>query len=156
MAVEWAISMYQPPDPSAYNTLVWEIVRQIPEGRVSTYGQIASMIPPPPGLDPEQYRRLSPRWVGSALNATPAGMGIPWQRVINSQGAISLPAGSASADQQRGLLEREGIIFDEHGRVDLNSVGWEGPDPDWLQMHSLLPPRSLRKDAGRPVQPGLF
>ena len=59
------------------------------------------MIPPPPGLDPDQYRRLSPRWAGSAMNACPED--VPWQRVINSQGMISLPPGSATpyAHQQQ-------------------------------------------------------
>src|SRR5687768_213571 len=137
--------MYQSPDPSTYNVLVWEIVKQIPEGQVSTYGQIASMIPPPDGVDPEQYRRLSPRWVGSAMNAVLPGHGIPWQRVINSQGKISLPAGSASADQQRGLLEMEQVEFDEDGKIDLETFGWEGPDPVWLEQNGFLKPRSLRK-----------
>src|SRR5262245_14307949 len=117
--------MFNPPEPDEYNRMVWKIVQQIPEGQVSTYGQIASMIPPPAGVDPEQYRRLSARWVGTAMNRTPSGLGVPWQRVINSQGAISLPGGSASADQQRGLLEREGVSFDSNGRVDFDAVGWD-------------------------------
>jgi methylated-DNA-protein-cysteine methyltransferase-like protein len=149
--------MYNPPDPKSYNALVWEIVKEIPDGIVSTYGQIASMIPPPENVDPEQYLRLSPRWVGTAMNATPSGEGIPWQRVINSQGKISLPKGSSSADQQRGLLEMEGVEFDEQGRVDFEIVGWEGPSEDWLAAHDLLPPRPLKKRSGpQATQPSLF
>ena len=149
--------MYSPPDPKSYNALVWEIVKQIPEGIVSTYGQIASMIPPPEDVEPDQYTRLSPRWVGTAMNATPSGEGIPWQRVINSQGKISLPKGSSSADQQRGLLEMEGVEFDSQGRVDFDVVGWEGPSEDWLITHDLLPPRPLKKRPGPPAtQPSLF
>lgn len=136
--------MYQPPDPGSYNEIVWEIVRQIPEGRVSTYGQIASMIPLPEGVDSEQYDRLGARWVGNAMRQTPAGSQVPWHRVINSQGKISLPRGSASADEQRGRLEMEGVVFDDAGRVDFRLVGWEGPPDDWLGAHGLLPPRSLR------------
>ncbi|HLV43986.1 MAG TPA: MGMT family protein [Aggregatilineales bacterium] len=135
--------MYQPPDPGSYNVLVWEIVRQIPEGRVSTYGQIASMIPPPEGVDPEQYDRLGARWVGNAMRQTPAGSGVPWHRVINSQGRISLPRGSASADEQRGRLEMEGVDFDDTGRVDFRLAGWDGPSAGWLRARGLLPPRPL-------------
>lgn len=136
--------MYQPPDPTTYNAAVWEIVCEIPEGCVSTYGQIASMIPPPEGVAPDQYKRLSPRWVGSAMRATPAGRGVPWHRVINSQGKISLPAGSPGADEQRGRLEMEGVVFSPAGRVNLKKFGWDGPPADWLEQHNYLPPRSLK------------
>jgi methylated-DNA-protein-cysteine methyltransferase-like protein len=135
--------MFQPPDPSAYNPLVWAIARQIPEGRVSTYGQIASMIPAPDGVDPDQYRRLAPRWVGNAMHGCPDD--VPWQRVINSEGKISLPAGSAGADEQRARLEMEGVSFDADGRIDLDRYGWDGPDEQWLAEHGLFKPRSLRK-----------
>lgn len=137
--------MFNPPEPDVYNRIVWKIVQQIPEGKVSTYGQIASMIPPPDGVDADQYLRLSARWVGTAMNRTPSGRDVPWQRVINSQGAISLPKGSASADQQRGLLEREGVQFDGDGRVDFEAVGWDGPDADFLKTNNLLPPKPLKK-----------
>lgn len=149
--------MYNPPDPTGYNRIVWEIVRQIPAGRVSTYGQIASMIPPPAGVDPDQYRRLGARWVGSAMRLTPAGEGIPWQRVINSAGTISLPRGSAGAEEQRALLEMEGVSFTEGGRVDFRQFGWGGPDADWLTAHALFPPRPLASSEDeQSSQPSLF
>lgn len=135
-------AMFSPPDPSTYNPVVWEIVRQIPEGRISTYGQIASMIPPPDGVDPDQYRRLSPRWVGVAMHRCPDD--VPWQRVINGEGRISMPAGSPEADEQRARLEMEGVPF-EDGRVDLEVYGWDGPPEDWLREQGLLKPRSLKK-----------
>ena len=135
---------YQPPNPAAYFNIVWDIVEQIPEGRVSTYGQIASMIPPPDGSDPDQYERLSPRWVGTAMNAS-KDREIPWQRVINGQGKISFPAGSANAETQRAMLEMEGVEFDAQDRVDFEVVGWEGPDDDWLRAHNLMRPKSLKK-----------
>lgn len=131
------------PDPEPFYNLVWEIVQQIPEGRVSTYGQIAVMIPPPEGVSPDTYRRWRAQWVGHAMRAAPAGRGIPWQRVINSQGGISLPAGSAAADEQRGRLEMEGVAFDASGRVDFAEVGWEGPDEAWLEARGLFAPPSL-------------
>ncbi|HQA67220.1 MAG TPA: MGMT family protein [Aggregatilineales bacterium] len=136
--------MYQPPDPAPFNETVWEIVRQIPEGIVSTYGQIASMIPAPPGVPPDQYERLRARWVGNAMRQVPAGSDVPWHRVINSQGTISIPRGSASADVQRARLEMEGVEFDDAGRVDFDRFGWDGPSADWLAAHGLLPPRSLK------------
>jgi methylated-DNA-protein-cysteine methyltransferase-like protein len=145
-----------PPDPDRYFALVWEIVEQIPPGRVSTYGQIASMIPPPPEVEPPQYARLGALWVGKAMNAVPGGSAIPWQRVINSQGKISLPAGSSGAEEQRALLEMEGVAFDDQGRVNLSVVGWEGPPAGWLRARGLSPPRPLKKDAEGGGQLSLF
>ena len=129
--------MWNPPDDDFFET-VWLIVKQIPKGRVSTYGQIASMIPPLSQVTPDEHRRLSPRWVGTAMRNVPDGQAIPWQRVINSQGKISLSG--SSGVRQRQLLEAEGIPFDEKGRVDLGTYGWQGPGDEWLEEHDLLPP----------------
>ncbi|MGA2491075.1 MAG: MGMT family protein, partial [Anaerolineales bacterium] len=52
-----------PPDPIIYNHQVWNIVRQIPSGKVATYGQIARMLPPPEGVDTKSYQAFGPRWV---------------------------------------------------------------------------------------------
>jgi methylated-DNA-protein-cysteine methyltransferase related protein len=109
-----------PPDPQEYNQRVWQLVRQIPPGKVATYGQIALMLPPPAGVDFDSYRAMSPRWVGSAMAACPDN--VPWQRVINSQGKISERPG---AQKQRQLLEQEGVIFVKD-RVDLKKYGWKG------------------------------
>lgn len=136
--------MYRPPDPETFNKVVWAIVRQIPAGRVSTYGQIASMIPPPEGVEPPEYDSVKARWVGVAMRDSPDDL--PWQRVINYQGAISLPKGSAGAEKQRALLEMEGVAFDARGRVDFDTVGWRGPGDIWLADHNLLPPRPLSTD----------
>ena len=139
--------MFQPPDPIPYYEIVWEIVRQIPAGRVSTYGQIASMIPPPEEVEPPSYDRVKARWVGRAMRNVPQGSDVPWQRVIKSQGMISLPKGSAGAEEQRWLLEMEGVAFDDRGRVNFNAVGWDGPDPAWLIDRGLFPPRAINKTA---------
>ncbi len=147
--------MWNPPDPKAFFPTVWLIVQQIPAGKVSTYGQIASMIPPPDGVAPPDYARLGSRWVGTAMNNTPDADKIPWQRVINSQGKISLPPGSPGAHRQRTLLEAEGIVFDESDRVDFNVYGWDGPPEAWRNQHGLFTPRALRKPDG-PTQPKLF
>ena len=110
-----------PPDSVIFNHQVWDIVRQIPPGKVATYGQIARMIPPPEGMDPKAYAAFAPRWVGGAMAACPAD--VPWQRVINSKGEISSRPG---AETQRRLLEEEGVEFDDRARVDLKIYGWQG------------------------------
>jgi methylated-DNA-protein-cysteine methyltransferase-like protein len=127
-----------PPNPQAFNALVWDIARQVPPGRVTTYGQIASMIPPPGTLTLKNYDAFGPRWVGSAMAHCPED--VPWQRVINAQGKISPRPG---AEKQRLLLEQEGIEFKESSGVDLKRFGWQGPDPEWCKAHGLFPPKSL-------------
>lgn len=148
-----------PPDVPIFNHTVWEIVRQIPSGIVSTYGQIASMMPPPEGVEATDYDRLGAVWVGKAMNAVSSNSGtdIPWQRVINAQGGISLPAGSRAAAEQRERLESEGVPFDSKGRIDINTYGWDGPDADWLREHQLLTPKAIKKPkASKPDQLSLF
>jgi methylated-DNA-protein-cysteine methyltransferase-like protein len=118
-------SFTSPPDPIIFQHQVWDIVRQIPIGKVATYGQIARMIPPAPNLDEKAYRAFAPRWVGGAMAACPED--VPWHRVINSKGEISLRPG---AEKQRQLLEEEGIPFDARGRVNLKVFGCKWPDEE--------------------------
>jgi methylated-DNA-protein-cysteine methyltransferase related protein len=148
--------MRTPPDPQAFNQIVWKIAQQIPEGQVSTYGQIASMIPPPEGLLPPQYKRWAAIWVGGAMNATPPDADIPWQRVINSKGMISLPVGSPGAQEQRALLEMEGVVFDDAERIDFERFAWDGPTETWLKENHLWPPKPLRKNPGGDRQMTMF
>ncbi|MGE5072489.1 MAG: MGMT family protein [Anaerolineae bacterium] len=122
-----------PPDPTQFNERVWQLVRQVPRGKVATYGQIALMLPPPQGVDFDSYRAFAPRWVGSAMAACPDD--VPWQRVINSQGKISERAG---AEKQRQLLEEEGVVFVKD-KIDLKKYGWRGLDePDQPTQEKLL------------------
>ena len=122
-----------PPNQQAYYEQVWQLVRQIPRGKVASYGQIAMMIPPPVGVDFDNYKAFSPRWVGGAMAACPDG--VPWQRVINSQGKISERPG---AERQRELLEEEGIEFVKD-KVDFKKYGWKGPgEEDEPRQPSLL------------------
>lgn len=137
---------------AAFQTLVYLIVRQVPRGRVSTYGQVAAMIPPPSGMDLLHFKRIRAQWVGRAMRSAPDG--IPWHRVINSQGHISLPAGSRTGAIQRKRLEAEGVEFDRIGMVDLNRFGWEGPNDAWVRDKHLLPTPSLGKSG--PDQLSLF
>jgi methylated-DNA-protein-cysteine methyltransferase-like protein len=113
-----------PPNQQAYYEQVWDLVRQVPRGKVVTYGQIAQMLPPPPGVEPQEYKAFSPRWVGGAMAACPDD--VPWQRVINSQGKISARPG---AKRQRQLLEEEGILF-VNDKVDLKAYVWRGSDQE--------------------------
>lgn len=122
-----------PPDPQAYYRQVWDLVRQIPRGRVATYGQIAKMIPPPNGVEIEAYAAFAPRWVGGAMAACPDD--VPWQRVINSKGGISERAG---AERQRLLLEQEGVEFDARNRVDMKKYGWTGRGGDPVSVQPKL------------------
>ncbi len=124
-----------PQSIDSFYSSVWKIVQQIPSGKVTTYGQIAALIPCPEGVLPDDYKVYRARWVGNAMAASPQG--IPWQRVINSQGKISL---RLAGDQQRKLLEAEGIAFDAHEQVDLKRFGWKGPSADWLRANDLIPP----------------
>jgi methylated-DNA-protein-cysteine methyltransferase-like protein len=92
--------------------LIWDTVLDIPPGRVASYGQVARVA----GL--EQRARL----VGKALRELPEGSAVPWFRVLNAAGKLSLTREGASL--QRSLLEAEGVIF-ENGRVDLKRFGWQ-------------------------------
>ena len=82
---------------------------------MATYGQIARYID-----------RCTPRMVGFAMAATPQSSGVPWHRVINSKGMISMRANGERDILQQVLLETEGVVFNENGKVDLAEVGWKG------------------------------
>ena len=120
-----------PANRTAYFESVWELVRQIPMGKVSTYGRLAAFLLPPAGMNLRVYEVRGARMVGGAMAACPAD--VPWQRVINSQGKVSQRKGEGG-DKQRMILEAEGIIFDDRERVDLSVFSWEGPSPEWFQM----------------------
>ena len=121
-----------PPNQQVYYEQVWNLVRQIPKGKVAAYGQIALMLPPPNGVELEAYKAFGPRWVGGAMAACPDG--VPWQRVINSQGKISERPG---AEKQRQLLEEEGIVFVKD-KVDLKKYGWRGQGEEDEPGQNLL------------------
>ncbi len=103
---------------SLFRSQGWDIVRQIPSGKIAIYGQIAQLITPSTEIGLRNYIAFSARRVGSAMGACPGV--IPWHRVINAQGKISLHEG---AELQRHLLEAEGIIFDYNQRIDLARFG---------------------------------
>lgn len=98
----------------SYYLRVYEKVREVPPGRVVTYGQIALALGSP----------AAARATGYALHNLPEGSDVPWWRVINTRGAISLKGRGMQADLQRELLEREGVSFDRDGRTDLRAYRW--------------------------------
>ena len=90
---------------------IYHAVSLIPSGRVATYGQIAEKA----GI------RRHARVVGYALHNLPDGSSVPWHRVVNARGMISL---REPATLQRILLEREGVVFNSTGRIDLSIFRW--------------------------------
>ena len=90
----------------------YDLIRQVPEGRVVTYGDIAKLAD-----------CRSARAVGFALNQLPEGSDVPWQRVINSQGKVSPRRNSEGHLVQQLILEEEGITFND-GKVDLSQYRW--------------------------------
>jgi len=112
---------------SSRHQRIYALARQIPEGRVASYGQLAKLA------------GCGARLVGYAMAALPAASDVPWHRVINAGGAISRRRGGGGETRQRALLEAEGVRFDGAGRVDLEAVGWPGPGWDWLERHGYDP-----------------
>ena len=102
-----------PANNKAYQERVFEIVRRIPHGRVMTYGQIAAILG-------EGY---TPRTVGYVMHAAEIE-GVPWQRVINSQGKCSTGRLTIPVNLQQSMLEQEGVRFSEKGKCDLKTFKW--------------------------------
>jgi len=92
---------------------IYILVRQIPAGKVSSYGRIAKII------------GTTARTVGFAMAALPPGSDVPWQRVINSQGKVSRRTDGEGNILQQDLLEQEGVKFNNQGKLDLNSYLYE-------------------------------
>lgn len=91
---------------------VYELVTQIPKGKVSTYGAIG------------KYLNLNPRVVGNILHQNPDPKNIPCHRVVNSRGCLAPSFAFGGEEKQRNLLENEGIIF-EKSRVSLDKYKWK-------------------------------
>jgi methylated-DNA-protein-cysteine methyltransferase-like protein len=107
---------------------VYMLVRQIPPGRVASYGQIAALLGHP----------RAARTVGWALNALveTEAPDVPWHRVINHAGRITIARAGLNPEIQRRLLEDEGVEFDEAGYVDMRRYGWGGLE--WAEVEQIL------------------
>ena len=90
-----------------------QVIKHIPKGKVATYGQIAGLAGNP----------HASRVVVWTLNSSWKTENLPWHRVINSQGTISLKRGQGY-EEQRKLLESEGIVFNENDKIDLKEFQW--------------------------------
>ena len=101
-------------NPTHYQQ-IHDIIRLIPSGNVATYGQIAEIV-----------GNCSARMVGYAASSIPLDSDIPWQRVINYKGRISLRSNGSTELLQQKLLEVEGLKFDQSCRADLEYFRWDG------------------------------
>ena len=93
--------------------LIYDVVKQIPKGKVATYGQVASLA---------GNKRWS-RVVGYALHSNPDPETIPCHRVVNRFGEVSKAFAFGGENRQITLLQNEGVGFVE-GRVDLEKYQW--------------------------------
>jgi methylated-DNA-protein-cysteine methyltransferase-like protein len=107
-----------PHDPDSRYSRIYAVVRRIPRGRVATYAQVARLA----GLAGHA------RQVGYALHALATERPLPWHRVINARGEVSPRSDPGSDVAQREFLEREGVVFDRSGRVDLARFQWRPRD----------------------------
>lgn len=98
----------------SFSERVYDIVRRVPDGRVVSYGGVAAVL----------GRPRAARGVGHALSALTDDSDVPWWRVINHRGEISIRGAFHAHRLQRALLEDEGVVFDERGRVDFDDFGW--------------------------------
>jgi methylated-DNA-protein-cysteine methyltransferase-like protein len=94
---------------------VWQVVEGIPRGHVLTYGEVARLA----GMS------RAARRVAQAMRRAPRTRKLPWHRVVNAQGRISLPADSPGYRQQKQRLEEEGVVFVK-GTIDLDRFGYQG------------------------------
>lgn len=100
----------------AFNDSVYRLVAKCPRGKVVSYGGVAAMLGKP----------RAARAVGTALRELPDNSKVPWWRVINSSGQISIRGITNIAALQRALLEREGVKFNRSGKIDWEKFGWSG------------------------------
>lgn len=99
---------------------IWDTIREIPPGRVASYGQVAEIAGIPRGA----------RLTAYALRKAPKGHNLPWYRVITASGRIAFPRGSRGYVEQRDRLMMEGVAV-VGGKVDMQAYRWQ-PDLDEL------------------------
>ncbi len=99
---------------SPFHQCIVSVIRRIPRGRVASYGQIAAIAGEP----------RAARQVVRVLHALSEKYRLPWHRVINKQGKISLARGSGY-ELQMAMLKKEGVRFNRADRVDLGKFGWK-------------------------------
>jgi methylated-DNA-protein-cysteine methyltransferase-like protein len=110
---------------------VYEVVRRIPQGQVTSYGRIARMLGKPHAARAVGYAL-------SALKDSRPGVGddVPWQRVVNSQGRISIHNRENAAARQAELLRAEGVVVSKELQIDLDRYLWDGLH--WVEIDDIL------------------
>ncbi|WND03321.1 MGMT family protein [Temperatibacter marinus] len=108
---------------STYQEQVYTLVKMIPRGEVASYGMIASLLP-----------GVTARMVGYAMAASVNEPDLPWHRVINSQGKMSIPGGT---ERQVAKLLDDGVSLTKSNRVSFKIYRWNGPSQDWLEQNSV-------------------
>lgn len=98
--------------PDSFQQRIWQIVAAIPAGRVATYGDVAQLAGSP----------RAARQVGGVLSRLPPGSTLPWHRVVNRHGTLSLQGDGLF--RQRDALEAEGVVVSDEGRLDLEAYRW--------------------------------
>lgn len=93
---------------------IWQVVHSIPEGCVATYGQVAALAGIPAGA----------RFAGTSLKGLPKDTRIPWHRVINAQGKLSLPPDSPAFKEQLRRLKSEGVLV-KNDKISLSQFQWQ-------------------------------
>ncbi len=102
-------------DFNSWKKSVWQVVQGIPRGHVLTYGEVARLA----------GKSRWARRVSQAMRRKPKGVSLPWHRVVNAQGKISLPRDSHGYQEQKDRLEAEGVVFLD-GKIDLEKFGYQG------------------------------
>lgn len=92
---------------------IWKTVCKVPAGKVSSYGLIADLA----GLPGRA------RLVGKVMQYAPDEMQVPWYRILKSNGQLAFASGSKQAEEQKGLLQEEGVVV-LNNRVKLKEFGW--------------------------------
>lgn len=110
----------------SFNQQVYALVRRIPAGRVLSYGRVALLLGVPRGA----------RSVGWALGSlTGPEPEVPWHRVVNAQGRISIKGSPDVAARQRAKLEAEGVVFDDNDTIAMNKFLWQ---PSALDVEAII------------------
>ncbi|NMC42794.1 MAG: DNA methyltransferase [candidate division Zixibacteria bacterium] len=104
----------KPASPDTFHTRAVRLIQRIPKGKVVTYGQVATLAGEPRGA----------RQVVRILNSSWKTEKLPWHRVINRNGQISLPPGGGY-ELQKSLLEKENVVFGPDDTIDLGRFLWK-------------------------------
>ena len=101
-------------DGTSFTEKVKKVIRSVPRGRVATYGQVAALAGSP----------FAARQVVWVLHSSSKTDSLPWHRIVNAGGRISLKPG-AGYEQQKKMLQSEGVRFDRRGRIAFERYLWE-------------------------------